>query len=399
MKKKIFYDMILNLISSCLSIFMLQYIFMPIVSRKIGPIDYGQILTVIGIINILVGAIGGMLNNVRLLQDYKYREKMYIGDFNRLIINWSVLGIAIIVVIRTLNLWGFDYVHLVFLVCMFVIGVLRTYLIVSFRLTLQYYKVLIYNVILAIGYAIGIGVFYVTESFFISIIFAELVALIYVVSQTKLLKESFKKTPLYTETRNIYIQYSFSNILQNSVVYMDRMLIFPMLGSEYVSVYYAAALFGKFISMGIEPINGVVLSYLTQNKSDFIRKKIGMIISSTIVITILTYIISAYISPIFIKILYPNVYDEALKILSIVNFSSILYATSAILRPLIMKWCESKWQIIINGTHITVYLICAIVFTYLWGGIGFGLGVTIAHLYKFVLYIILCIKYVGKKEL
>lgn len=72
-----------------------------------------------------------------------------------------------------------------------------------------------------------------------------------------------------------------SNVLARAINYADKILLYPLLGGTMVSVYYAATVFSKVVSLAITPINSVALSYLSK-----INKKTNSLFKWTYIVGI-----------------------------------------------------------------------------------------------------------------
>ena len=85
-KKKIVADFGINIIASGILTIMLQIVIYPLLASRYSDLEYGTILTIMGIMNIIIVTLGNSLNNVRLIQNKEYLDKNVTGDFNLLVI-------------------------------------------------------------------------------------------------------------------------------------------------------------------------------------------------------------------------------------------------------------------------------------------------------------------------
>ena len=155
------YDIVLNLVSTAVPLIILQIIVLPFLSRKLSADDYGYLLTVVSMITITANSLGNALNNVRLLNQSFYEKEGKYGDFNiiiliEILISFVCVCAGIYLLNRKINCIDF------FLIVLWTIfTVIREYYSVSYRLKLDYYGVIKNNLVLSVGYFLGVVFFFV----------------------------------------------------------------------------------------------------------------------------------------------------------------------------------------------------------------------------------------------
>jgi len=82
MKKKIFFDVILNMVATFIPMFALQFIILPQVALKISADSYGQLLAITAFMYLSASTFGSVLNNSKLIHYKRYEELNIQGDFN-----------------------------------------------------------------------------------------------------------------------------------------------------------------------------------------------------------------------------------------------------------------------------------------------------------------------------
>lgn len=70
-------DFVLNLFASVVSTGILQLVVYPKLALTLGSEGYGQMLTIMGIINVVILSFGNNLCNARIVQQAKYNKKYY----------------------------------------------------------------------------------------------------------------------------------------------------------------------------------------------------------------------------------------------------------------------------------------------------------------------------------
>ena len=159
------------------------------------------------------------------------------------------------------------------------------------------------------------------------------------------------------------------------------------MGGYAVSIYYTAAILGKIVGMVTGPINSVILSYISKWESNN-RRLITKILLLGIVLCIVGYIITMIVSRPVLNILFPQWVDEVMHYIPITTINVLLLVLISILSPFVLKFCDIKWQIIINGAGVVVYFVCALALWIAFGLTGFCIGVMIGTFTKLIIMIV-----------
>lgn len=389
-KKKFVFDAILNIIATSIPILLLQIVTLPIVGARLGDDKYGLVITLISLFTLLSLSFGNVLNNIRLLLDNEYKQKNITGDFNILLVASIILS-SFLTILGTLYYEGeFSFINIVLMLLITCFSLMREYLLVSFRLTLNYKAILSNNIILGIGYIMGTLLFYVTGVWQLIYVFGLGFSLFYIIKKSNLLKEPLTMSKLFRKTTYKSIILFCSAFLKSTLSYADKLLLFPLLGPTAVSIYYSATIIGKLILMIITPVNGVMLSYLTRVEK-IGRKKLFQIMAITCIVGGIGYLLTIQISFPLLNLLYPKWAEESMELIYITSGSAILGVLSSVLQPFNLKFNNLNWQLIINGTNLIVYIICSFILYRHFGLIGFCVGALISNFFRFVFMIYILI--------
>ena len=385
-KRKIIIDSILSILASAIPIVVLQLIVLPIVGLRLGDTEYGTAVTLISMATLFSLPFGNVLNNIRLLMDVEYRDNNISGDFNILVFSSIVIN-AIIMIIGTIYYEnGFSLISILLVVIFSGLNILREYLIVTFRIIINYKSILINNIILGIGYLFGLLVFSYLGYWQLIYVFGASFSLAYINKKSNLLKEGFVKTKLFKKTTYKSLVLFISIFMKSLLNYADKLLLFPLLGPTAVSVYYSATLMGKIISMAITPISGVMLSYLAK-MSRFKMKDFILMVSLVSIVGFLGYFIILIVSEPILNLLYPHWADESLSLIHITTATAIVGVIISVIHPVILRFNHINWQLFINFINLVVYVVCVMIFYNLYGLIGFCMGMLIASLIKLLIMI------------
>ncbi len=377
MSKKIFWDFSLNIIASGIKTVGLQLVTYPILARMYTSDYYGVILTQMGICNTITVTFGNALNNVRLIQNERYKKCNQEGDFNLFVILACVLA----ALTSGVSSWLIAKDILIAVCLMFVniLGVIRTYYEVGPRLELKYTKVLRGNVLTALGYIVGTFLLKFGFSWPMAFLLGELLGSLYLLNASHLVHERLYRTTMFYQTGKAYLYLLLSTGIANITTYLDRFFLYPIMGSAAVSTYTVASIVGKCIGIIATPVAGVLLSYYAQSNY---QMSSGKYYSQSIFmggIALIFIIGIAPFSPFITKILYPTLFEGASRYIFWANTAAVIGTLGGMFSPAILKFVEPYWQIFITALYSVVYLVSAYILTTEFGLIGFCAAAIIAN--------------------
>lgn len=381
-KKKIVLDIILNMVAGALPIITLQLFVFPIVARVMGGAAYGTMLTIVSVINLVSNSLGNVLNNVRLLRQNEYAELLDQGDFNLILVFCAGINAAILIV-TTLIYCGNSPLQVCFTVLAGTLHYGCAYLSIQFRLELNYNRVLVNNCILIFGYLFGFGLFYTVGVWQLIYIVGNSLSVIYILSRRNLLKEPWKRTPLFNQTVHNTGMLFLATLFGAGLNYLDKIILYPVLGGTVVSVYYAASTIGKICSMAVTPISSVMLSYLSKaTRIEF--KQFWKLFGGCGVLCVAGYWLCCWVSRPILQMLYPIWVEESMQVVSITTATAMLALLCSLLNPIILRFCEMRWQLIINAGSLICYAVASLILVNGFGLAGFCFGILISHLIKLI---------------
>ncbi|WP_129408556.1 lipopolysaccharide biosynthesis protein [Marinitoga lauensis] len=386
--RKFFLNSFFNIIATFIPIFVLQFYILPKIALKMDKEYYGQVLALISLINLSVAIFGNVLNNSRLIQSKKYEKLEHKGDFNILLIISIIMDIFFVIIGSIYYGKFLTFYELIIVVIISVLLVLNSYASVEFRIKLNYKKILLNNFLIFIGYMFGYQFFLYTRKWIYIFFFGSFFSFIYILIKTSILKEPFKRTSLFKQTVKETSLLAISGILVSLLTYVDKLIIFPLLGGEELSIYFAASILGKTFSLAANSVVGVLLSYLSNMKS-FNNFYFNLLLIISIVFGSIGYFIIILVNKYFLVFLYPQLYEEALKYLNVTTLYIIIRTIGNIMNSIILKFFSAKWQLFINGIDILSYMFLSIYFLKLYGLWGFCLGLLISSFIRLILIIVI----------
>lgn len=394
MKNKVFYDIILNTFASGLPIISIQLCILPIIAKE-ETVNYGLILTLLSVLSVGPLMMGNALNNIRLLRDHLYIENNQEGDFNILLF---VLGLISILVISITFLYydlHANYSEIILLSFLSLLMLFQEYYIVTFRLIINYINIVKCNILQVVGFVIGISVYKIYRQWELIYILGYLASLIFIFRRSSLWKEKLAITPLFKSTSIEQLCLMVANFFNRFIDYADRIILFPLLGGEAVSVYYVAICSTKMVLLLVNPLNSVMLTYLAkwkENKTNVFNK----VLLTSFTISVLIYFICILASKPILQILYPQYVIEAMKYILITTAIAAVCAITSAVNPFVMRFCSMKWQLVTSVGTVVFYLSICLYLLKLYGLYGFCIGVLISNVFKLLLRLVIYYSKIGK---
>lgn len=370
----------MNVGATSLPICILQLVALPLIASRVADDEYGLLVTLVAVFTLFTGAFGNSINNVRLIQHDSYEKRGDKGDFSAIAVVSCVLSSTLVMGFTAYYCNGLSGTLVMMGILSFLVTA-REYLIVAYRIELNFKAIFINNVILSLGYLFGLALFWVSGVWEFVYLVGYILSLIYVARSTSLWKEPFSLTVHFRETLTSVAHLSLSNFLSNAITYADRLLIYPLLGAYSVSIYYVATLFGKMASMIVTPINGVILSYLAKysKKPDALFR---ITLSLGLLICIVGYVATVFCSRPILGFLYPQFVDEAMTYVYVTTAAAFVRVLITIVNPYVLKFFPVSWQTKISGLYLVIYVAACFGLYFPLGLMGFCVGVLITMLVK-----------------
>lgn len=395
--RKLTFDFGTNILASLVVTFTLQILVYPLMARSVSVNEYGLVLTVMGIVNTIVVALGNTLNNIRLVQNQVYESIGEQGDFNIILILISTLGaISLIIIMMAFKYIGLLDITLLTLTVIF--GILKSYYLVGYRLKLNFTFNLYCNLVITIGYIIGVLLFYITKTWILIFLTGEIFGCIFLFFTTEFLKEPIRITSIFKQTISKYMMLIVTGAIATALTYMDRLIIFPLLGGAAVSTFTVASFFGKSIGLVMIPIAGVLLGYYAQSDFKFTRKRFWVINFYVLIFSTLFLGISLVAAYWFTGVLYPTLIEAAKPYIFIANLASIIGVASSMVQPAVLKFAPMFWQIIIQVVYSILYIGVGVFMLKVYGIYGFCIAIILSNTVRLIFLYIIGDVYVKKGE-
>lgn len=396
-KLRIFKDFFFNIFASVILTFSLQLVILPLISRQMDSSSFGQILTIIGIINLFGVSSGNTLNNTRLLTQRNYDKFGDAGDFNFIVI--LIILIVSGFVFIALNMSGLASLSQILLgIAITILLVCRSYYSVSFRLKLDFKGILISNVLVSFGYFLGLIVFYMTKNWYFIFLFGEILAIIYILRNNPLLKEGLVIGALFY---SILKKFSFllaSTFIFTSIMYMDRFIIFPILGPDSVAIFSVSSFLGKTTGLVMGPISGVLLSYYVKEESinlNIFLKRLFLFLIFSLLIFVGILLFGRFL----INILYPSIAPMTDNYFVLANLALIILMLGNTLSPILLRFCHLRWQPITQAVYVVLYIVLGYIAISNFGLLGFCYALVFVNTFRLLMLIVIVLFSLKKNNL
>ena len=370
-------DFGINILASVIYTFARQIVVFPLLAARMSDADYGTLLTVAGLANIYIALTGNVLNNVRLMQNSRYEETGSRGDFNILVLGGCALSVPFALVVC--KLFGCAAITAVLLAAYLAVSVAYQYASAFFRLELNFKRVFLSNVLVSLAYIMAASVLATGTLWPAIFLIGEGAGLVFTGIRTPMFREPLTRTPLLGETSRKVLLLVLTGMIGSVLMYADRMILYPLLDAESVSYYSVASFFGKSAGIVMTPIAGVLLGYFAQ-KNFKASKKLFMLINGISLACLGVFLlICLLLGPWVTRLLYPTLYEASAPYLFAANLAAVIGIAGNMAQPMVLKCCNTKWLLVIQGIYAAVYLAAALWLLPCYGLMGFCWASIIAN--------------------
>lgn len=377
---------LLNLIYSvgAIAIFnmVIQFLLYPFFEQQLGSENYGVALSVISLLAITAGSCGYSVNCARLLGVEKGRTNS--GDYNLILLVMgllcSIIGVTYLFYLKIAT----PITCLLYIVLIFA-TMLRYYADVDFRISTNFFRYMIYYILISVGYTVGLVAFRFSGEWMLALILGEAAAFLYVCIRGSIFRPPFfKKTDALPFVLSSIGFLLVSSLIENLTLHADRILLLAITDDgTAVTTYYIASLVGKVIAMLTSPLNAMIISYLVRYKGDLTKKLWSVIIGVSVVLGGICFVGCMIVSPWLIGILYPDNLSEVLPYLLPAILGQIFYFVSGVLMIILLRFKGEKKQFAFNAAYAVEFFTCVTIGTLLYGLSGFVWAVLIANAIRF----------------
>ena len=361
----------------------IQLALYPFLSKQLGTDEFGIVLTLISFISIMGSTFGTAANYSRMVTRMKGQDSN--GDYNIFLLLIAVLSVFV-------SIGGLVWLHKFSIIAeigyfiLMMVTVLRYYSDVEFRLNLNYKRFFLFYLFISVGYLIGIGLFFVTHSWIIAMLCGECLAVGFVIITGSIYKgDLFHKSEYFKDNMRSLLILSGTELIAAVILNADRLILQAIDGGTSVTIFYAATLIGKMVSLISTPLNGVIIGHLTKyeggiKKSTFVKLCLGSVVGSLIL-----NVFCFGVSFAFVRIMYADIFELVKPYLWCANLGQVFYFIANTLTVILLRFTDEKYQLVINILFLIVFVVIAIPMTIALGLWGMAIALVVVNLIKILI--------------
>ena len=370
----------------------LQLVIYPFLNGKMGAEAFGTVLYLISVVSVMGASFGSGASYGRMVA--KAHRTQTNGDYN--IFLWGIAGISVFVSLITLVvLHEFQIGLYLQLLVLMVISVFRYYADVQYRMTIRFKEYFIFYAAIAAGNLLGIALYPVSKSWSLTVFLGEFLAVLFTFcSGTIFRKPYFEKSQDFKQNMHAVWVLSSANLVSALILNSDRLLIRTLIGAQEVTTFYTATLIGKIVAMLTTPLNGIIISYLTNYKMKFTKKIFAGVCGMMLIVSLLASGACTFISYYFVKIMYANVFEAAKPYFLLANAGQIFYFISGSLMVVVLNFTKEKYQLYINIVYLIVFAVVVIPAILMFGLNGIAWGLLITNIIRFIIVMLVGFKFI-----
>ncbi|MBO1121178.1 hypothetical protein FQS88_04775 [Enterococcus casseliflavus] len=392
MKKKVFADLSINVLSNLLLIFTIQLIVFPILSRNVDTLIFGQIISIYGFGNVITTFLGNSLNNIRLIDSKDEIKKVNFANISIVI---NILSFILSVALCFLYGESLSLASMLLFSLSILLANNRTYCTVFYRKKLKFSGILYLNIFVSVGYLIGL---LLNKYFMISwsyiFLLGEIAGVLYLFASHNNVFYEIRYLNFFMKDKNLLINFcnlSSANLLSNVLNYLDRFLLLPILGAFSMSIFYAASSASKIFTMLITPMTNVLLSYIAHSDYIFSKKKL-LVTSGYIFISLIPiYFVINFLSSTLVRILYPSLADESIILIPLISIGILLNILGGVINPFLIKFYKIFYQNVIQFIYGAFFITMAIYLSKTHGLYGYSIAFSSSMTLKLIIQLLVLI--------
>ena len=377
-------DVAINIMANAIPVVLLQFLVHPFIANKIGAEENGLFVTLLALLHVVVVITSSSLSSTRLLLQKEYEARNVRGDFNLYLCVCVIVNIVVVISGELFYSQEISWRDLLMITILSLIWMVKDYLLVEFRLSLNYSKILWNNIFLSVGFLIGLLLFVYAPYWYTIFLCGYIFSFVHVIGETKLWREPIKTSIMFSKMSNTFWKIVMAQILGMLVVNFDRLVLYPLVGGTLVSVYYSASVIGKMISLVSAPISNVFLSYVVRVESMSINS-LNMIYKLSLGGGVIFYMICLLVSPFILDLLYPLWKNDSMAYVPITSAIAVVELIVAFTNPIVMKFCHINYQVKFQFVYLLLYSVGGLGLYFGFGLMGFAVGAFCASLIKAVL--------------
>lgn len=384
-------DVVYNTIAFGLYIFSMHILLMPYLSDALRPEINAEMVFFVVILNIFIAAFGHQLGMVKQLKTLEEKNQEANKDYESILFITNILISVVIFIIFLF--FGISPVNSAILTLVIAICNSKNYYLAFYRKERNFKKIGIMNGIFLVNIIIGIllhKMLKIETLYWIPVLLAEGFSTLYAYIDLKMYKKrKLKRTKNIKKTFSQYINLVFGSLIENASAYGDKLLILPVLGKEVMNIYYAGTVLSKIVYLVINPINSVIMAWMTSSeiteKKNFIKKFVFV----NIILMGLTFLLNLPLTYVATYILYRQYFEVISSVVVLLSISCALGVGNSIIFNLVLRFTDVKNIKYINIIKLIVFIVAGYFGALWWGMTGFIIGMIMSKAVLWFMYLFL----------
>lgn len=365
-----------------------QFLVYPLWNRELGNEEYGNIVYLLSVMNILAISIGSGINYARM------RRSAEVDTSNRpyllLMAAGTLLSLLILSVMNALCLLHLDRAEFLLFCCLTVATMWRCYADVEYRLHINYRGFFLYYVVIGLGYMLGFWLFRISGLWPLALLSGELLGLGFVLWRGRVFRKDTASEPL-SPVLHVSLLLVSSGVLSQLFFNGDRLILRLFSGSTAVTVYYIASLFGKTMTFISTPMNGVLVGHLAKHNGILTQRMMYAVSIITVGAVILFTLVCVAMGFLLLPMLYPAEWYAVKPFLWITSASQVVYfAGNVLISSFLLRFTKARNQLTVNVVYGAFFLAICIPLAAFQGIAGFCWGLLAVNAFRLILCLTIC---------
>lgn len=375
-------DGVLSIGAKVIFFLALKFFIEPWLKRDLGDEGFGHYVVLLGYISIFAYSCGEALNHIRVLNQDTDRER---AKEYRIIIFSEAFLAFILLAVYSVAFEGDTIPNAALFGLAAVFMMLRLYSECMFRIEINYKRILISSIAMAIGYLIGYMIYRNGAPWYCIVVVGEFFAVLYAAIEGKSFRIYQGVSEKFFQTIKNASTLTFSYLISYILIYLDRFLVAFLLGDELVSTYYIATTYGKCVALIIPPITAVLLSNISKGLISLDKKMVIRVVFGSLGAVLFFFLAGIPASRLMVYILYQDSYQSCLPIMEIGNLAQIVYYSCSIVNMMAIRLCDMKLQVKVETAYALTFILFAYIGARTGGLLGLSIGTLAANSLRFIM--------------
>ena len=376
--KNLIQDSVYNILSFGLLVGGQQLLVLPIIGSIVSPDEFGLILLLLGISNVL-GLLGCDVAYIHIVAPLTNKENSYI-HFLFLIIPLVLLLAILLECCLFANMALCDKFLFPGL-C--VTTSLRSYFNAEYQINLKFKRILVQNVLYVFGIILGLCVSRYLNIWLAVFIVGDLFALS--LSLKRMREISRIKCSIGQSRKGVlnYVNYLTKDIITYMLNLFDRFIIYPTLGGGSVGIYFSMTSVSKFFALVLNPLSMVFFVHFSDIKRNKMELLNIILVASLLFVLVITLVL-IFVIPLYVKLFYPLYFNSIASLYIWVAILSGISCGLIIFKSLIVRLCPLDRLRDIYAVYMLLFICLSIFFVSKFQLQGFVMTNIVLNLILFV---------------